>query len=70
MSDLFQNASDDQLALTLCFAAVTVSGLVMYFSYHVGVFARGLRSQPGTLRISEASKIPAAEIAQPREKAA
>lgn len=70
MSDLFQNASDDQVALTLCFAAVVVSGLIMYFSYHVGVLARGIRPRTATLPIREQSAFPAASIRTSRDKAA
>ena len=29
-------ASDDQIALAICFGAVVVSGLIMHFSLHVG----------------------------------
>lgn len=36
MTDLLHQASDDQIALALCFGAVLVSGLVMHFSHHVG----------------------------------
>lgn len=49
MTDLIHNASDDQIALTVCFGAVLVSGLVMYFSYYVGAVARNVRS--GTIRL-------------------
>lgn len=36
MADLLHHASDDQLALAICFGAVVVSGLIMHFSHHVG----------------------------------
>ena len=29
-------ASDDQIALAICFGAVVVAGLIMHFSLHVG----------------------------------
>ena len=70
VSELFQNASDDQIALTCCFAAVAVSGLIMYFSYHVGVFARGIQSRNNTIRIPDQAQIPATESTRSREKAA
>lgn len=36
MPDLLPQMSDDQLALSMCFAAVLVSGLIMHFSHFVG----------------------------------
>ena len=36
MPDILHQASDDQIALAICFGAVAVSGLIMYFSIHVG----------------------------------
>lgn len=36
MTELIQQASDDQLALAICLGAVAASGLIMYFSHHVG----------------------------------
>ena len=36
MSDLVQQATDDQLALAICLASVVGSGLIMYFSHYVG----------------------------------
>ena len=70
VSELFQNASDDQVALTICFAAMAVSGLIMYFSYHVGVLTRGIQSRTSTLRIPDQASMPAAETHRSREKAA
>lgn len=34
--DILRQASDDQIALIICFGAVVVSGLIMHFSIHVG----------------------------------
>lgn len=36
MPEILHQASDDQIALAICFAAVVVSGLIMHFSLHVG----------------------------------
>ena len=36
MPEFLHQASDDQIALALCFGAVLVSGLIMHFSRHVG----------------------------------
>ncbi|MGE5192796.1 MAG: hypothetical protein ACM3U2_09855 [Deltaproteobacteria bacterium] len=36
MPQFLHQASDDQIALALCFGAVLVSGLIMHFSHHVG----------------------------------
>ena len=36
MPEFLHQASDDQIALALCFGAVLVSGLIMHFSHHVG----------------------------------
>jgi hypothetical protein len=34
--EIMHQASDDQIALAICFGAVVVSGLIMHFSLHVG----------------------------------
>ena len=36
MSEFLNSASDDQLALAICFGAVLGCGLIMHFSLHVG----------------------------------
>ena len=36
MPDVLHQASDDQIALAICLGAVVVSGLIMYFSIHIG----------------------------------
>lgn len=36
MPEFLHQASDDQIALALCFGAVLVSGLIMHFSHHLG----------------------------------
>ena len=36
MPEFLHQASDDQIALALCFGAVLVAGLIMHFSHHVG----------------------------------
>lgn len=43
MTAFFQSASDDQVALAICAAAFVFSGLVMYFSHHVGRFSQRVR---------------------------
>jgi hypothetical protein len=40
VTDLVHHASDDQVALAICFGAVAFCGLVMYFSHHVGAADR------------------------------
>jgi hypothetical protein len=34
--EFLHQASDDQIALAICFGAVAVSGLIMHFSHHLG----------------------------------
>jgi hypothetical protein len=34
--EFIHQASDDQIALAVCFGAVLVSGLIMHFSHHLG----------------------------------
>jgi hypothetical protein len=71
VTDLIHNASDDQIALTVCFSAVVISGMVMYFSYHVGVFARNIRSRTVALPINRSSELKAIPAAHSiRDKAA
>lgn len=43
MPDILHQASDDQLALTICFGALVVSGLIMHFSLHVGRWTGRIR---------------------------
>lgn len=71
MPDLIHNASDDQIALTVCFAAVAISGLVMYFSYHVGVFTRSIRPEIVPLPMNRSEEMTDIHPGQTiREKAA
>ncbi|MBI1313150.1 hypothetical protein GC176_17810 [bacterium] len=44
--EIFQNASDDQIALMGCAAALLFSGGLMYVSYFVGQGRRSSESQP------------------------
>lgn len=43
MPEFLHSASDDQLALVICFGAVAVSGLIMHFSYNVGRWTGRIR---------------------------
>lgn len=56
MMELLQLASDDQLALAICAGAFVLSGLVMYFSHHVGKLT-------GHVRLHDES--PSVEIERP-----
>jgi hypothetical protein len=74
--EILHQASDDQVALAICFGAVVVSGLIMHFSFHVGRLTGGIplrqTAQPGKFRLHEVtaghSTITAAPVA--RERAA
>lgn len=57
--EIFQNASDDQLALMGCGLALVTSALVMYFSYFIGSSARagrGVSSELEHLRTNYADQ--------------
>lgn len=41
--------TNDQFVLGLCFAAVTISGLIMYFSYYLGRLTGAIR-EPAPIR--------------------
>jgi hypothetical protein len=43
MTEVFQHASDDQVALALCLGAVGVCGLIMHFSHHLGKLTGHIR---------------------------
>lgn len=43
VTDLLQNATYDQIVLSLCFAAVVVTGSMMHLSAHIGNVTRGRR---------------------------
>jgi len=47
MTEILHQASDDQLALAICFGAVLVSGLIMHFSHHVGRLTGRVRLHDG-----------------------
>jgi hypothetical protein len=74
--EFLHQASDDQIALALCFGAVLVSGLIMHFSHHVGRMTGRIRlhetpDQAG-LSLHEARSAHSVRPAQPavRERAA
>lgn len=46
MWDIFQTASDDQIALAFCGLALFISGAVMYLSHPLGQWARGQHAAP------------------------
>jgi hypothetical protein len=50
VADLVHQASDDQVALAICFGAVAFCGLIMYFSHHVGRLTGHIRLSTGTDR--------------------
>ena len=76
MPDFLHQASDDQIALALCFGAVLVSGLIMHFSYHVGRLTGRIRlhetpDQSG-LVLHDVETVPSRQVAETavRERAA
>ena len=60
-------ASDDQIALALCFGAVVVSGLIMHFSLHVGRLTGRMRlhqtPEQGELVLQEVREVTVRERA-------
>ncbi len=67
MIQLLQSASDDQIALMGCAAAILVSGFMMYVSYFFGPIARQERQEAMQRLIEQRQKL-LADL--PREKAA
>ncbi len=57
MPEMLHQASDDQIAIAICFGAVVVSGLIMYFSLHIGRMTGRIRlhetPQQGELMLQE-----------------
>lgn len=53
MFEIFQNASDDQLALIGCAAALLGSGFLMYVSYFMGPMARQEKTRQLELLIDQ-----------------
>lgn len=72
MADLLHQASDDQMALAICFSAVAACGLIMYFSHHVGRLTGHIRlHDSGAAPRESLSSIASADLpAGVREKAA
>jgi hypothetical protein len=72
VTDLVHQASDDQVALAICFAAVAFCGLVMHFSHHVGRLTGHVRLSTGTDRTAQSLRTSpqTAAPAGAREKAA
>lgn len=56
--DLFQNASDDQIALMGCAAALLLSGGLMYVSYFLGQGRAQAGKQSETLPFPESKSQP------------
>jgi len=56
---MFQHASDDQIALTICFGAILVSGAVMYFSAYIGELTRKVKVGDVEQQARLASRSPA-----------
>lgn len=69
MTELIRSASDDQVALTICFSAVAFCGMIMYFSHYVGRLSgrTGLNQQRTLPLATSHGTKPAVEI---RERAA
>ncbi len=68
MSEILHQASDDQIALAVCFGAVVVSGLIMHFSHHVGRMTGRIRlhettAQSGTM-LHEAQSLHSRQIVE------
>jgi hypothetical protein len=67
MPEILHQASDDQLALAICFGAVVVSGLIMHFSLHVGRLTGRIRlhqtPEQGQLVLQEAREVTVRERA-------
>jgi hypothetical protein len=68
---LFHQASDDQIALAICFLAVSACGLIMNFSRHVGEWTGRVRLHRSS-DVARTSHEPAETFERPirREKAA
>ena len=67
MPEIMHQASDDQIALAICFGAVVVSGLIMHFSLHVGRLTGRIRlhqtPEQGQLVLQEAREVTVRERA-------
>ena len=76
MPDILRQASDDQIALAICFGAVVVSGLIMHFSIHVGRMTGRVRlhqtPEQGNILMPEMQAVPVPRIEEVivRERAA
>lgn len=71
MFELFQSASDDQVALMGCAGVLMVSGFLMYVSYFLGPAARRQRQRAMQRLIEQRQQLLAENFAEtPREKAA
>jgi hypothetical protein len=60
--ELLRQASDDQIALVICFGAVVVSGLIMHFSIYIGRMTGRVRlhqtPEPGSILMPEMQSVP------------
>ncbi len=67
MPEILHQASDDQIALAICFGAVVVSGLIMHFSLHVGRLTGRIRlhqsPEQGQLVLQEVREVTVRERA-------
>jgi hypothetical protein len=53
MPEFLHHASDDQLALAICGCALLLSGMIMYFSHHLGRKAGNIRLHDDTVHRME-----------------
>ena len=60
--EILRQASDDQIALVICFGAVVVSGLIMHFSIHIGRMTGRVRlhqtPEQGSILMPEMQSVP------------
>lgn len=70
---MLPSLTNDQFVLGLCLVSVTVSGLIMYFSYYLGRFTGAIR-EPAPVRpqlgLHRPDEIAATKVASSHEKAA
>ena len=72
MTELLRQATDDQIAIAICAGGLFVSGLIMYFSYHVGQLTTRVRlhDESQSVRFPSAPQPSLSQEPAVREKAA
>lgn len=68
MAEILHQLSDDQIAISICFAGVVVSGLIMHFSHFVGRLSGRTNLSAPAISRQQTLSLQSGEPAQPERR--